>query len=202
MDSSIQLRAEADIPDSTDWLGTPLAGLMPVEQAFRCHVCKDFYNSPMLTSCNHTFCSICIRRCLAVDGKCPLCRATDQETKLRGNWALREAVDSFCRARVAILAFAREPVPQSSQSSVESRPASPRKRGVDDDDDEDLESRRGTKRIRRSARRSKRKAMEATTAIAQAEADVPQSGADGMDFEPGKPPRMIHSGCAMLILCR
>ncbi|KAJ0118960.1 hypothetical protein J7T55_013216 [Diaporthe amygdali] len=39
-----------DVSDPTDWLGTPLASLMPVEQSLRCHVCKDFYNSPMVTS--------------------------------------------------------------------------------------------------------------------------------------------------------
>lgn len=98
-----------DVSYSTDWLGTPLASLMQVEQALRCHICKDFFKSPMMTSCSHTFCSLCIRRALNTDGKCPLCRTTDQESKLRGNWAIREAVDSFVSSRDAMLDLARQP---------------------------------------------------------------------------------------------
>lgn len=98
-----------EVSDPTDWLGTPLSSLMQVEQSLRCHVCKDFFNSPVITSCSHTFCSLCIRRALNTDGKCPLCRATDQESKLRGNWAIREAVDTFAASRGAMLDLAHQP---------------------------------------------------------------------------------------------
>ncbi|KXX77867.1 hypothetical protein MMYC01_204635 [Madurella mycetomatis] len=163
-----------DVPDSTDWLGTPLAELMPVEQAFRCHVCKDFYNSPMLTSCNHTFCSICIRRCLSVDGKCPLCRALDQESKLRGNWALREAVDAFVKSRAALLQFARA-------AATTTTPGSPKRKAADMDGS--AEEAQGNKRPRMTTRSSKAKAVEATAAIMREEADVPESN-DVMNYEP------------------
>ncbi|KAK3901024.1 hypothetical protein C8A05DRAFT_35309 [Staphylotrichum tortipilum] len=163
-----------DVPDSTDWLGTPLAGLMQVEQAFRCHVCKDLYNSPMITSCNHTFCSICIRRCLSVDGKCPLCRALDQESKLRGNWALREAVDAFSKSRDAMLQFARTPVTVGN-------PTSPKRKAAE------LESASqevvGNKRPRMTTRSSKAKAAEATAAIMRDLVDVPESE-ETEDYEP------------------
>ncbi|RKU47205.1 E3 ubiquitin-protein ligase rad18 [Coniochaeta pulveracea] len=152
-----------DVPDSTDWMGTPLAGLMPVEAAFRCHVCKDFYNSPMITSCNHTFCSLCIRRCLQADGKCPLCRKNDQETKLRGNWALREAVDAFVASRAPILEYARKPAISAT--------ASP-KRKARELSDEDVEE-PTSKRTRMSTRSSARRGAEATSAMAQQEADGP-----------------------------
>lgn len=90
-----------DVSDSTDWLDTPLAGFAPVDAALRCQVCKDFYKTPMITSCSHTFCSLCIRRCLANDGKCPACRSTEQENKLRSNWAVESIVEEFLRARPA-----------------------------------------------------------------------------------------------------
>ncbi|KLU81784.1 DNA repair protein rad18 [Magnaporthiopsis poae ATCC 64411] len=151
---------DADVPDSTDWLGTPLAGLMQVEQAFRCHVCKDLYNSPMITSCSHTFCSLCIRRSLSVDGKCPLCRATDQENKLRGNWALREAVDAFTATRAALLQVARAPPPA---------PPSPKRKAEDDIEDDEAAER---KRPKMSTRRSKTRAAEATAAMMKEEVDV------------------------------
>ena len=165
-----------DVPDSTDWLDTPLSGLMPVEQAFRCHVCKDFYNSPMITSCSHTFCSLCIRRCLSLDGKCPLCRKTDQETKLRGNWALREAVESYTNCRAAILEFARRP---AAVVPV----ASPKRKAAEVADSED-EDGRTTKRTRRSTRSAGTKGAEATTLMAKEEVDAPEDDAAD-EYKPG-----------------
>lgn len=153
-----------DVSDPTDWLGTPLASLFPVEQSLRCHVCKDFYNSPMLTTCCHTFCSICIRRALAADGKCPLCRATDQESRLRGNWAIREAVDHFTKARDAMLKLAREP-PAAAPTAPTSMP---KRKAVD-------EGVTAGKRTRMSTRSSSARAAETTAAMMREEADIPES---------------------------
>ncbi|EED12846.1 DNA repair protein (RadR), putative [Talaromyces stipitatus ATCC 10500] len=97
-----------DIPDSTDWLTSSLPGVAPLESALRCQICKDFFNNPVITSCSHTFCSLCIRRCLSSEGKCPACRATDQLLKLRRNWAVQEILESFQNARPNILALARQ----------------------------------------------------------------------------------------------
>ncbi|KAK0712278.1 hypothetical protein B0T21DRAFT_415848 [Apiosordaria backusii] len=164
---------EIEVSDSTDWLGTPLASLKPVEEAFRCHVCKDFFTSPMLTSCNHTFCSLCIRRCLNADGKCPLCRKKDDISKLRGNWALREAVEAFVGVRDTILKFAKTPVPVAAPKSPKRKAAE-----VDDSDDEFQES----KRPRRSTRNRKAKGTEASSqlTIEDSEDDLPESN-DGED---------------------
>ena len=92
-----------EVSDPSDWLNTSLASLGSVETALRCQVCKDFYNTPMITSCSHTFCSLCIRRCLTNDGKCPSCRTPDQELRLRRNWAIEELVDAFQVARPTII---------------------------------------------------------------------------------------------------
>ncbi|RSL65333.1 hypothetical protein CEP53_003747 [Fusarium sp. AF-6] len=100
--------ANHDVPDSTDWLSTPLAGLAAVENALRCQVCKDFFKTPMITSCSHTFCSLCIRRALSNDSKCPLCRSPEQELKLRSNWSMEEAVEAFVKTRTAALDLARK----------------------------------------------------------------------------------------------
>jgi E3 ubiquitin-protein ligase RAD18 len=62
----------------------------------------------MITSCSHTFCSICIRRCLSSDGKCPTCRASDQPSKLRRNWTVQESVDAFQSARPVALELAKK----------------------------------------------------------------------------------------------
>ncbi|KAL4871132.1 hypothetical protein BDV12DRAFT_194778 [Aspergillus spectabilis] len=97
-----------DIPDSTDWLETPLTLLAPLETSLRCQVCKDFFDNPVITSCSHTFCSLCIRRCLSTEGKCPTCRSSDQELKLRRNWAVQELVEGFKNARPSVLKLARK----------------------------------------------------------------------------------------------
>ena len=102
-------RNPPDVSDPTEWLNTPLSSLAQVDAAVRCQVCKDLYTTPMITSCSHSFCSICIRRCLAADGKCPTCRASEQEVKLRQNWALDEVVAAFRLARDTILEFAQKP---------------------------------------------------------------------------------------------
>ncbi|KAF4995446.1 hypothetical protein FGRMN_5127 [Fusarium graminum] len=99
--------ADHDVHDSTDWLSTPLSALAAVEGALRCQVCKDFFKTPMITTCSHTFCSICIRRALSNEGKCPLCRTPEQEVKLRSNWSVEEAVEAFTKARPATLDLAR-----------------------------------------------------------------------------------------------
>ncbi|KIH92255.1 Postreplication repair E3 ubiquitin-protein ligase rad-18 [Sporothrix brasiliensis 5110] len=187
-------RDNSGVADSTDWLTTTLSCLMPVEQALRCHVCKDFYNSPMITSCNHTFCSLCIRRCLSVDGKCPLCRMTDQESKLRGNWALREAVDAFCKARPATLEVAQKPLPRAKSPT----PPQTKRKVTDEATASQPSGSQQTpqaKRTRTSARLSKTKAAEAVTTIAQDEvqAEVPDSDSnsrdsDDMDYEPVSAP--------------
>lgn len=150
---------EFNIPDPTDWKGTPLAGLEQVEQALRCHICKDFYNSPMITSCNHTFCSLCIRRCLLQDGKCPLCRANDQESKLRGNWSLREAVEAFVKSRDQLLRIAKTPAP-----------ASPKRKASElGGTDEGIQE---TKRLRISTRSTRSRDAEATAAMIPLKADL------------------------------
>lgn len=171
-----------DVSDPTDWLGTPLASLMPVEQSLRCHVCKDFFNSPMVTSCCHTFCSLCIRRALASDGKCPLCRATDQESRLRGNWAIREAVESFIRGRDAMLRLAREP-----QASATDAPAQTPKRKADDGTQDGGYN---SKRTRMSTRSSSARAAEATSAMMREEAGEPE--VEEIEAEEYRPSRLLR----------
>ncbi|KAI1205803.1 DNA repair protein rad18 [Annulohypoxylon truncatum] len=162
-----------DVADSTDWLSTPLSGLAAVEAALRCQVCKDFYKTPMLTSCNHTFCSICIRRALSNDGKCPLCRTTEQEMKLRSNWSMEEVVAAFTKARPDVLLFAK-----TSQEAA----AEPAKRKLEETEDFESGSEPSGKRLRSSARLSKSRSMEATSEMARLEADIPDQ--DQTNFEP------------------
>lgn len=152
MDSSF------DIPDPSDWLQTPLSKLGPVEQALRCQVCKDFFDTPMITSCSHTFCSLCIRRCLTTDGRCPACRTQDQAIKLRANFTVQELVDAFKCARSVTLQFGQ------NFKAAEKTSGQTKKRKVDDTDieecdEEDKEHLDDGSRRRKTRLRNRRRSM-------------------------------------------
>jgi E3 ubiquitin-protein ligase RAD18 len=120
-----------EVTDSTDWINTALASFASLDAALRCQVCKDFYNTPMITSCSHTFCSLCIRQCLSADGKCPTCRQGDQSSRLRRNWTVQEVVESFASARPQGLQLARktqqereeDELPKKKRRRVDTNPA-------------------------------------------------------------------------------
>ncbi|KAL8797916.1 MAG: hypothetical protein Q9182_007122 [Xanthomendoza sp. 2 TL-2023] len=123
-----------DVADSSDWLQTTFPKLAPFESALRCQVCKDFFNTPMITTCSHTFCSLCIRRCLTNDGKCPTCRAPDQELRLRLNWTVQEIVETFQLARPSLTSLASH---SSAYSEVERSTAKRKLAATDRVDDAD-----------------------------------------------------------------
>ncbi len=102
------MESSNDLPDSTDWIPTSLPVFEPLEAALRCEVCKEFYSNPVITSCSHTFCSLCIRRCICADGKCPACKSACQADKLMPNIAVREVAARFQEARAAALELARK----------------------------------------------------------------------------------------------
>ncbi|KAJ5506698.1 Zinc finger, RING-type [Penicillium expansum] len=128
-----------ELADSTDWLETPLSLLAPFESSLRCQVCKDFFDNPVITSCSHTFCSLCIRRCLSAEGKCPACRSSDQELKLRRNWAVQELVDAFKLARPGVLDLARRENTRLTRGQEEIEKPTKKKRKVDQVEEEQLQ---------------------------------------------------------------
>ncbi|KAK9423797.1 putative Postreplication repair E3 ubiquitin-protein ligase RAD18 [Seiridium unicorne] len=169
-------QGSVEVSDSTDWLTTPLPGLAAVESALRCQVCKDFYKTPMLTSCNHTFCSLCIRRALSNDGKCPLCRANEQEIRLRSNWSMEEVVGAFMKTRQTVLELAQKP-----QTSLVQTVTSPKRR-LEDITAEEL---REPKRLRSSARLSASRGALATAEMARQEVDVFTPQEEETNFDDG-----------------
>ena len=119
------MERSSDLTDSSDWLNTSVAPLSAVETSLRCQVCKDFFNTPMITSCSHTFCSLCIRRCLNNDGKCPACRAADQVGKLRKNGIVEEITTSFLRARPSVIRLGREAEEAKNPMNLARKSSSP-----------------------------------------------------------------------------
>lgn len=138
---TLAMESSYELPDSTDWLPTLLPAFEPLEAALRCEVCKEFYNNPVITSCAHTFCSLCIRRCIASDGRCPACKTACQADKLQPNIAVREISTKFQDARPKALELARA----RNQDDDHAEPLSSgrkRKRGKTD---EEGEGRRATR---------------------------------------------------------
>lgn len=179
-----------DVPDSTDWLSTPLPALSAVEASLRCQVCKDFFKTPMVTSCCHTFCSLCIRRALSNDGKCPLCRASDQELKLRSNWSLEEVVDSFVKARKDTLHFART---AGLSDQREPSGSAAKRRLAEESGDQQPE----TKRLRSSARLSRTRSGQTAAAPVHEvdevdEMEEVQEDNESEDADFGKPWLFFH----------
>ncbi|KAK4544398.1 hypothetical protein LTR36_004289 [Oleoguttula mirabilis] len=165
-----------DIADSTDWLNTPLKDFAQLENALHCQICKEFYDTPMITSCAHTFCSKCIRTSLSADGKCPACRTADQASKLRNNWALQEVVATFQAARPEAISVARREQAEAAQAK---RPGK-RKRAVLDSDDMEEAAHEG----RTTRSKSRRVAASQTSQTDPVEID----DTDAEDeFEPEQP---------------
>jgi len=168
--------ASFEVSDPSDWLKTPIKQLAAVEAALRCQVCKDFFDTPMITSCSHTFCSLCIRRCLTNDGKCPTCRTADQELRLRRNWVLEETVQAFKDTRPALIGFSEEL--RLAHKQVNNRGT---KRKIDEfngqDDTAKLEQGNSKRKTRSQSRRSPEKQPKIPRQI--------QDSEDDEDHEPG-----------------
>ncbi|KAE8355251.1 hypothetical protein BDV28DRAFT_53734 [Aspergillus coremiiformis] len=168
-----------NLPDSTDWLDTPLSLLTPLESALRCQVCKDFFNNPVITSCSHTFCSLCIRRCLSTEGKCPACRTSDQELKLRRNWAVQELVEAFQNARPSVLQLARRPATEDweeTEAGTEKHASKKRKLDEQDCSNTKVPERRQTRSRTNCAERQTEPATMEVVEDSQDEEYVPEDG--------------------------
>ncbi|KAJ5239239.1 postreplication repair E3 ubiquitin-protein ligase rad18 [Penicillium chermesinum] len=144
-----------ELADSTDWIDTPLNLLGPLESSLRCQICKDFFTSPVITSCCHTFCSLCIRRCLSSDHKCPVCRQADQELKLRRNWTVEELLENFKKARPSVLGLARKEAARIKNGGDDSSEPSPKKRKVNHLDEPEPPAALSPRRVRTRSRGAK-----------------------------------------------
>ncbi|RPB01088.1 DNA repair protein rad18, partial [Choiromyces venosus 120613-1] len=129
-----------DVTDPSDWTDTRLPVLKSVDSALRCQICKDYYHTPVMTNCCHTFCSECIRRSLVREQKCPVCRATAQENQLRKNGAAQEFVDAFGEARGLLMEMAttkEESVTNRKKGFIRNRVED--SMGEEDDEEEEVE---------------------------------------------------------------
>lgn len=108
--------------DPSDWEASKLPRLSQLDSLQRCLICKDLLKAPVITSCNHTFCSQCIRQHLMAESLCPLCKTEQFESNLKRNILLEEIVLCFERLRPELLdqLKADEPAEPAPVRSTES----------------------------------------------------------------------------------
>ncbi|KAJ2582477.1 E3 ubiquitin-protein ligase rad18 [Coemansia sp. RSA 1836] len=93
-----------ELDDPSDWPDS-LPHMRELDQLLRCPVCKEYFITAMVTAtCGHTFCSLCVRRCLTQETRCPSCRALLTESELNPNRLIDSAVHSFKSGRLKLLA--------------------------------------------------------------------------------------------------
>ncbi|KAJ1679617.1 E3 ubiquitin-protein ligase rad18 [Spiromyces aspiralis] len=91
-----------DIEDPTDW-PEALPHLHQLDAHLRCPICKEYFTTAMmLTSCGHNFCSLCIRRYLTTEKKCPSCRKSVDDSELLPNRLIDSITRSFRSNRWAM----------------------------------------------------------------------------------------------------
>lgn len=93
----------SNITDPLDFKPTKIPKLFELDSLLRCHICKEFLSAPMLTSCGHTFCSVCIRKYLIHTPQCPICAKELRESNLSRNVLLEQVVISYKSVRDDLL---------------------------------------------------------------------------------------------------
>lgn len=91
------------VTDPSDFNLSRLPRLSQFDALARCYICKELFRGPVVTGCNHTFCSQCIRQYLVNESKCPLCKLEVYESQLRRDIVFDELVDTFRLLRPRLL---------------------------------------------------------------------------------------------------
>ncbi|BFZ56715.1 E3 ubiquitin-protein ligase rad18 [Savitreella phatthalungensis] len=73
--------------------------LRALDELCRCRICREYVTAPLMTGCGHTFCSLCIRRAIAADQCCPVCRSKEEERQLRKNVTVEDLVEIYTGMR-------------------------------------------------------------------------------------------------------
>lgn len=102
--------------EPSDWKSTRVPKLMQLDSLQRCLICKDFLRAPVMTSCNHTFCSQCVRQHLMTNSLCPLCKTEQFESNLKRNILLEEIVSCYQGLRQDLISSLRAEQTPEAQS--------------------------------------------------------------------------------------
>ncbi|OAD52553.1 E3 ubiquitin-protein ligase RAD18 [Eufriesea mexicana] len=73
--------------------------LKHIENLLVCGICYEFMDTSVITSCSHSYCSLCIRKYLHYKTQCPVCFAETFEKDLRKNKVLDEIITHFSQIK-------------------------------------------------------------------------------------------------------
>ncbi|KAG7660821.1 RAD18 [[Candida] subhashii] len=157
-----------DVTDPTDFRNTRLPVLAELDVLERCYICKEFFRAPVSTTCNHTFCSQCIREYLITNNLCPLCKSEVFESNLRRDVLLEEIVTCYSKIRPHLLKLIKkDPIKDDERIEVV---ASTKKRQLEDVDIIEIASDDGA-----SSDENKRMKMEPSSSDLQDIPSIPSS---------------------------
>lgn len=70
------------------------------EEDLTCPVCCDIFTDPVLLSCSHSFCRICLKHCWDTGIKeCPVCRKKTSKTNPPSNLALKNVCETLLQVK-------------------------------------------------------------------------------------------------------
>lgn len=146
---------EPELTDSSDWKSTDAPFMSGIENNLRCHICKEFMASPVLTSCYHTFCSLCIRSHLNEEDTCPACRTKIQSSSLRQNSVLVDLISLYKTHRKQLLSLLahKEQQDEATATPPQSDPSTAAAAETRPDEEKEEEEEDDAEEVRRSKRK-------------------------------------------------
>lgn len=101
----------------SDWPES-LREMRTIDNLLRCSICYEFFDVALITpECSHNYCSLCIRRSLSYDTKCPTCSLKVTPLSLKNNRVLDELVKNFIKVRTKLLELTTTTVQVTSLQS-------------------------------------------------------------------------------------
>ncbi|GAA5903888.1 uncharacterized protein JCM6883_002016 [Sporobolomyces salmoneus] len=106
---------DLSLDSPTDFISASLSSL---DSSLRCQICHELFTAPvLLTTCNHTFDSLCLRNHLKEIKKCPQCGKEANEDRIRRNLGLEEVGREWRNARNYLI--------QLEKSTTSTQPSTP-----------------------------------------------------------------------------
>ncbi|KAI7898100.1 uncharacterized protein BX663DRAFT_490365 [Cokeromyces recurvatus] len=120
--------------DPTEFTTTPFQLL---DEHLRCPICKELFNTTiMLSTCSHSFCTLCIRRSLSTEQICPKCRKPAYENSLIHNYDLDNVVRLWRESRKLFLELDKKTtIEQQQEENIEQVSSDSESILIVDDDD-------------------------------------------------------------------
>lgn len=125
MSSNPFARNLENVSDPTDWNLSKIPEMTDLDSLLRCFICKEFLRAPVMTGCNHSFCSQCIRESLLSNNHCPLCDSEQFESNLKRVIQLEEVVLCYSKLRTKLIAELAMPAKELEAKSATKKRSAP-----------------------------------------------------------------------------